>query len=84
MDHHSKLRCADSAENQRKAWCSMAEAAKDCGLFERAVEFYKQARAKEVELGLSANQVREIYNYLEFKNTVGRDGHRHCNYISRD
>jgi hypothetical protein len=35
----------------------MAEAAKDCGLFERAVHFYKQARDKEVELGYNSDQV---------------------------
>lgn len=53
------LKCSDSKENKRKALCSMAEAAKDCHLWSRALEFYQQVRIMENELGYSEKQLLE-------------------------
>ena len=50
-------RCCDSADDQRKAWISLAETAKDCGLWERCVYFYEQARKWEKELGYDDEKV---------------------------
>jgi hypothetical protein len=42
----------------------MAETAKDCHLFERAVEFYRQARRKEEQLGCTDEQAK-LFSKIE-------------------
>uniref|UniRef100_A0A915LDF6 ANK_REP_REGION domain-containing protein n=1 Tax=Meloidogyne javanica TaxID=6303 RepID=A0A915LDF6_MELJA len=57
--YNKMMKCCDSADDQRKAWISLAETAKDCGLWERCVYFYEQARKWEKELGYDDEKLLE-------------------------
>ncbi|KAL7079117.1 hypothetical protein ACQ4LE_001516 [Meloidogyne hapla] len=57
--YNKMMKCCDSADDQRKAWISMAETAKDCGLCERCVHFYEQTRKWEKELGYDEEKLLE-------------------------
>ncbi|KAF7629955.1 hypothetical protein Mgra_00009028 [Meloidogyne graminicola] len=57
--YHKMMKYCDSADDQRKAWISMAETAKDLELWERCVHFYEQVKKWEKELGYQEEKLIE-------------------------
>uniref|UniRef100_A0A914GT84 ANK_REP_REGION domain-containing protein n=1 Tax=Globodera rostochiensis TaxID=31243 RepID=A0A914GT84_GLORO len=51
------LKSADKADDKRTAWCSMAESAKDCRLWSRALAFYKEVKALEEQLAYGDKEI---------------------------
>ncbi|KAL3115584.1 hypothetical protein niasHT_014261 [Heterodera trifolii] len=51
------LKTADKADDKRKAWCSMAETARDCRLWSRALDFFKEVKALEQQLAYDEEEM---------------------------